>query len=277
MSKYLVTGGSGFLGRALITRLAGDGHQVVAVARNEGKLIELQQAFGGVEIITGDIADPCIARRAVRDVEGVYHLAGFKHVGQAEKQPRQCIQSNVAGSLALLEAMDRRPYEFVIGISTDKAAQVAGVYGASKLLMERLFRQFAEYNPRIRYRIVRYGNVLYSTGSVLCKWREILKAGGGTIVLSDPGATRFFWTVEQAVDHIFECLNHAQDANPYIPQMKAMSMGRLLEAMQMKYGRPHKVIVTGLQPGENMHETMDGVTYSNQVEQYSVDEILKLI
>jgi UDP-N-acetylglucosamine 4,6-dehydratase/5-epimerase len=276
MKRYLVTGGSGFLGHALISRLVKDDHKVVALARNEGKLIELQQKFPDIEIITGDIADPYTARLAVASVNGIFHLAGFKHVGQAEKQPKQCIQSNVSGSMVLLQAIDRRPYDFVIGISTDKAAQVAGIYGASKLLMEGLFRQFESHNPQTKYRIVRYGNVLYSTGSVLCKWKAALQKGE-EVTITHPGATRFFWTVEQAVNHIFECLDNATDASPYIPYMNAISMRCLLEAMQKKYGKAKKVNTIGLQPGENMSETMNGVIWSQDVPQYTIDEILQLI
>lgn len=109
------------------------------------------------------------------------------------------------GSLNILEESLENKFDFVIGISTDKAAQVSGVYGASKLLMERLFCQFEAINNSTEYRIVRYGNVLYSTGSVLCKWRDLLSEGKEVIV-TDPDATRFFWTRDQAVDLIFLAL-----------------------------------------------------------------------
>lgn len=273
--KYLVTGGSGFLGVKLIERLVGQGHEVVAVARNEGKLIELQQKFP-VKIITGDLADPHIARLAVKEVNGIFHLAGFKFVDLAEKQPKQCIQSNVSASMMLLQATDNKKYDFIIATSTDKAAQVAGTYGATKLLMESLFREFEGRNPDTKYRIVRYGNVLYSTGSVLFKWKSSLQKGEG-VIISDPDATRFFWTVDMAVDLIFDCIENAPDSKPYCPTMKAMSIGILLEAMQLKYGKAATIKRVGLTSSENKHETMDGVTYSNEVKQFSVNEILEMI
>lgn len=276
--KYLVTGGSGFLGTKLIERLVNDGHEVVTVARNEGKLIELQQKFP-VKIITGDISDPFVCRQAIKnDLDGIFHLAAFKHVGLAERQPMQCIVSNIKGTATLLHHSIDSNVDFIIGISTDKAAQVSGVYGATKLLMEALFRQFEELNSRIKYRVVRYGNVLYSTGSVLCKWKELLQQDK-QIILTDPDATRFFWTIDQAVDLIFECLDKATSAEPYIPHMKSIKIIDLLIAMHRKYN-PGKALSTktiGLQPGENMHETMDGKIFSNQVPQYSIDEIMQLI
>ena len=170
--------------------------------------------------------------------------------------------------------------EFVIGISTDKAAQVAGVYGASKLLMERLFKQFEQLNPNTDYRIVRYGNVLYSTGSVLCKWRDLISEGKDLIV-TEPEATRFFWTVDQAIDLIYNCLENCADSTPYVPTMKGMSIGNLLEALIQKYapaGSKPNVKVIGLQPGENKHEKiLENGPYSNEVEQYTIEEIKDLI
>jgi len=159
-------------------------------------------------------------------------------------------------------------------------SQISGVYGSSKFLMERLFTQFEEFDTTKQYRIVRYGNVLYSTGSVLCKWRDLLKEGKKVIV-TDPNATRFFWTIDQAVDLIFDCLENAKDSKPYFPQMKAMSIKSLLEAMSIKYlpkGKTLRVKEIGLQPGENLHEKiMEEGPYSNEVEEYSVKQIMELI
>ena len=171
---YLVTGGSGFLGVPLCKRILEKGGKVRVLSRDEGKLIELKQQ-SDVEILTGDISDKFEVKQAMVGVDGVFHLAASKHVGLAELQVRECIKTNTIGSMNILEeSLETKP-EFVLSISTDKAAQVAGVYGATKLLMERLHQQFERINKDTKYRIVRYGNVLYSTGSVLCKWKELLQ------------------------------------------------------------------------------------------------------
>lgn len=277
---FLVTGGSGFLGKPLIKRLLEDGARVRTLARDEGKLIELKQAFPEIEILTGDVADVIDVKQAMKGVNGVFHLAAAKHIGLAEKQVRECTRSNTIGSLYILEESLNNDLEFVIGISTDKAAQVSGVYGASKLLMERLFKQFEQLNEDVDYRIVRYGNVLYSTGSVLCKWKELIEQGKDLIVTA-PEATRFFWTVDQAIDLIYNCLENCDDSTPYVPEMKGMSIGNLLEAMIQKYspeGTRPNVNVIGLQPGENLHEKIleDG-KFSNEVDQYTIEEIKELI
>ncbi len=277
---YLVTGGSGFLGVPLVARLLKDGARVRVLSRDEGKLILLKQSYPEVEILTGDVADWFEVKQAMEGVDGVFHLAASKHVGIAEYQVRECIKSNTIGSMNILEHSLDKELDFVIGISTDKAAQVAGVYGASKLLMERLFTQFEKLNPKCDYRIVRYGNVLYSTGSVLCKWKDLLQEGKEVIVTA-PEATRFFWTVDQALDLIYDCLENAKDSKPYVPGMKAMNIENLLEAMVQKYlpaGKEKSIKVIGLQPGENLHEKiLEQGPASNEVEQYTIEEIKELI
>ena len=277
---YLVTGGSGFLGVPLVGRILNSGGRVRVLSRDEGKLIDLKQKYPEIEILNGDIADWFEVKQAMKGVNGVFHLAASKHVGLAEKTVRETIKSNTIGSLNILENSFDKDLEFIIGISTDKAAQVAGVYGASKLLMERLFTQFERLNPDVDYRIVRYGNVLYSTGSVLCKWKELIE-NNQELIVTEPSATRFFWSVDQALDLIYDCLNNAKDSSPFVPSMRAMSIENLLEAMYVKYmpeGGSRQIKTIGLQPGENLHERIleDGPD-SSQAIQYTVEEILPLI
>ena len=146
--------------------------------------------------------------------------------------------------------------------------------------MEKLFEQFERNYNDITFRIVRYGNVLYSTGSVLCKWRDLLKKGE-QVVVTELDATRYFWTVSQAVDLIFDCMYNAEDSKPYVPDMKSMSVGDLLQAMSKKYlptDKELQIKTIGIQPGENLHEKIleDG-KYSNEVERFTIEEIMELI
>jgi FlaA1/EpsC-like NDP-sugar epimerase len=277
---YLITGASGFLGYSLVKRVFSSGGKVRALCRNEGNLIALKQKFPEVEIFAGDISDRFEVAQACKGTSGIFHLAASKHVGLAEKLSRECIKSNLIGSLNILEQSLEGNFDFVLGISTDKAAQVNGVYGATKMLMERLFLQYQDLNPHTKYRIVRYGNIIYSTGSVLCKWRDLLKEGKQVIV-TDPSATRFFWTREQAVDLITSCLEKATSPEPWIPEMKSMQMGTLLQAMAEKYLPEDKQLdmkYIGLQRGENLHEKIleEGLT-SDEVVKFTVEEIKKLI
>ena len=277
---YLITGGSGFLGFDLVKRILSQGGRVVTLSRDEGKLIQLKQEYPDIKILTGDIADRFDVQQAMKGVDGVFHLAAVKDVGLAETQSRECTKSNVIGSLNVLEEAANNNVEFVVGISTDKAAQVSGVYGATKYVMEKLFEQFESNYPDITFRIVRYGNVLYSTGSVLCKWKDLLSEGKEVIV-TEPQATRFFWTVEQAVDLIFDCMENAVNSKPYVPDMKSMSIENLLKAMAENYlpeGETLKVKTIGLQPGENLHERIleDGLS-SEDADRFTIEEIKEMI
>lgn len=279
--KILITGGSGFLADSLIERLLLlEDCDIRLFSRNEGALIKVKQKYPSTEIYTGDLSDPFEVHQACKNITDIYHLAAFKHVGLAETFSRECVKANLVGSLNLLEETVNSPtIKTIISISTDKAAQINGVYGASKFLMEKLVSQYEKLNPSVKYRVVRYGNVLYSTGSVLCKWKDLIKAHK-PCVITDPNATRFYWTKDQAVDLIFDCLKNANDSSPYCPAMKSVKVLDLYKAMVIKYGNNYKVppIIIGLQKGENMHEKIleDG-PYSNEVDSYSLDELLALI
>ncbi len=218
---YLVTGGTGFLGYPLVNYILKNGGLVRVISRDEGKLVEMKETYPSIEIHTGDIYDSFEVRQSMKDVTGVFHLAASKHVGLAEKFVRENIKTNTIGSLNILEhSLDHPTLKFILTISTDKAAQVTGVYGATKLLMERATKQYEELNSSVMYRTVRYGNVLYSTGSVLCKWKELISQGKEVIV-TEPAATRFFWSVEDAIQLIVDCMETATDSTPFCPIMKS--------------------------------------------------------
>lgn len=271
--KVLITGITGFLGQALCERLIQEGAVVTGIARDEGKLIEFKEKFPNVKFIIGDVSNKWVTKQAMADKDFCLHLAAQKHVGLSEEFAHQTITSNVVGTMNILEESWITKPKFVLAISTDKASNPKGVYGATKLLMEKLMKQAEGINPDTEYRVVRYGNVMGSTGSFVTKWKPLMEQGK-EIILTDPEATRFYWTVDEAIDLIFECLEKSTDSTPYIPKMKAASMQVALEACQEVYGvSPVKII--GLQAGENMHETMDGITFSNEVEQYTKEEFIK--
>lgn len=273
----VIFGGSGFLGHALVKRLTDEGHKnITVVARNEGNLVSLKEKFPVVKIMVGDIADPWIVKRAMVGAEECYLLAAMKHVNLAEDQVRSCINTNVNGVMNVIsESFVTKP-KLLMFISSDKAAQGTGIYGCSKKIGERLMVEAEQMNTETKYRVARYGNILYSSGSVLCKWQEKMKRGEEVIV-TDVDATRFYWTVDQAIDLIFDCIANSPDALPGVAPMKSIRLGDLLEAMMEKYGKvPVKTI--GLQKGENMHEIItDLLPDSFHSERYTKEEIFQLI
>lgn len=277
LHKIVVFGGSGFLGHSLIERLIAKGfYNITAVARNEGGLVALKERFPSVTIQVGDIVDPWTVKKAMQGAKEVYLLSALKHVGIAETDVKSCVESNIVGHLNVInESIMSKPW-LLMFISSDKAAQGTGVYGMTKRIGEKLMIEAEKINPHTMYRTVRYGNVLYSTGSVLCKWRDKMRKGEEVIV-TELDSTRFYWPVSEAVDLIFRAIEEGGNAEPVITPMKSMRLGDLLEAMMEKYGRvPVKVI--GLQPGENMHEVIaDGIPDSFHSERFTKEEIYKLI
>ncbi len=279
--KYLITGGTGFLGKELVNYLVPKGYKIRVLCRDEAKLVYLKEEYPNIEIISGDISNKFTIIKAMKNINGIFHLAAFKYVDLAEKEPINCTRSNVIGSLNILEeTLNRDNIDFVIATSTDKAAKVAGIYGASKLIMEKLFEEYQYIQPNIKYRIVRYGDVLYSTGSVLYKWKRLLQLDKELIV-TDLNCTRFYWTVSEAITLIFNCLKLANSPKPYVPEMKSIILKDLLKAMSKKYlkkGGTLKIKEIGLRQGENLHESLDK-KHKNSFEsdKYSIDEIISFI
>ena len=288
---YLITGGTGVVGHALCSRILYMGGKVRVFSRTSSKLIEMKKKYKDIEIMVGDVTDKLEVAAAYRDVKGVFHLAALAQSMQSGGAS-ESIHTNLIGSMNVLsESLSNRvhmPYlnggreyevDFVLGVSSDKAVQVSGPYGATKFLMERLFDEYQEINERIKYRVVRMGNVIYSVDSVLYKWKSLIQQGK-EIIVTEPKATRFFLTKNQSVDLMLNGLN-SDSSKPYSDIPKSTSIGNLLEAMSNKYlpkGKELKVKKIGLQPNENLHEQIiDGGLMSNEMEQYTVKELERMI
>jgi UDP-N-acetylglucosamine 4,6-dehydratase len=276
---YVITGGTGFLGRYLIERLY-PFYNLRVVARNENELVKLKKNYPLINIFAGDLCHKSFVQSVLENTNGIFHLAAFKHVRLAEEQPSECIQTNILGTLTLLQCSeDILSLRFFLGVSTDKASQVTGVYGATKLLMERLFFEYSKKNSKIKYRTVRLGNIFYSSGSVLCKWKELLSEGKD-VMITDENITRFYQSPTAAIDCILESLEQIND-EPYIPDVKSVVLKDLLDVMIQKYvptGKHISIKKIGIQPGENFHETLvhNGKS-SNEVSKYTKDELYTLI
>ena len=275
--KYLITGGTGIIGYSLCEKIISMGGQVVVMSRGENKLKKLKEKYNEIDIVVGDICNQQIVRNIIKDIDGVFHLAAVAEGMQAGK-PIESVTTNVIGSMIVLQEASN--VDFVLGISSDKVVQVSGTYGATKFLMEKLFNQFEEINPKVKYRVVRLGNVIYSVDSVLYRWKSLIEKCE-EVIITDKRATRFFMTPEKSVDLIINCLEKAKDSKPYFEDMKSTSIGNLLQAMINKYAPqdcklPIKTI--GLHSSENLHEKIseDGA-YTNEIEQYTVKELERMI
>lgn len=275
---YLITGGSGFLGEKLIEKLYSLNVKIHVIARNTEKLLNLQIKYPDIKIFPGSITDDISLRESLIGVDGVFHLASFKHARLAETFPLECINSNILGTINLLNLTKDRSFDFILGISTDKAAQPNGIYSSSKYMMEKLFEQYQNFNNKTIYKIARFGNILYSSGSVLCFWKGQIEKNL-PVKISNREVTRFYWSADKAVDFIFSCIQDTSNKVLFTPTMKSASLGMLLEAMIQKYSKqPIKVIEVGLGCRENIFEKIsDNGPTSHEAEKYTFDELLKLV
>lgn len=235
MKNVLITGGAGYLGRAYLrwARQYRPDLEFTIFSRDEGKHARCRREFPECRYIIGDIRDERCLDLAIAGHDTVIHAAAFKYVPQGETNVRECHEINVLGSMNVAEAAARMGVKQVIGISTDKACSPINVYGMTKLLMERMFQ---EYNDRTgtQFNLVRYGNVVSSTGSVVPVFKNQLKAQG-YITLTDPQMTRFWLTVEQAVNLINLALAEEKGGTVLIPRLPSMSMQGLADIAVMQW------------------------------------------
>lgn len=279
MAKVAVTGATGFIAGGLIQRLLAEGHQVNAIARGEAKLVALKENYRQINIFPCPVEDYCLLKKAVMGCETIYHLASLKDVSLSAEHTLKTVQSNIIGTINVLKLSNElKEIQNVLAISSDKAVKISSVYGATKFILENLFREFEMINgSSCKYRVLRIGNVMYSSSSVLPRWKNALLKGED-IVLTEPAATRFFWTLDEVVDLIYECMEKAPDASPYCPVMKSVSMGEILEVMISKYGNGQsRIIVTGLQPGENLHESIAENKSSAEAEKWTKEDLYKIL
>lgn len=267
--KIFITGGSGSLGRALLQFLEIEGpHDVTVYSRDEVKQSDLKRDFPWVKFMLGDVRDYDRLLMAMRKQDVVIHAAAYKQVPSAEANVDEAIHTNVMGSLNVARASVWNDVGYVVGVSTDKACQPVNAYGETKALMEKLFQQANDWSDTI-FTLVRYGNVLNSRGSVVPLFRKQLHEG--RVTLTDPDMTRFWMTIQEAVNMVWAAINPsscAQDGAILVPMAKASTMNTLLAAVAICEGigfGTYEVDIIGGRPGEKKHEQLIHENESMQV------------
>lgn len=258
MNKVLLTGGTGFLGKRLGKFLKASNYDVLLTGRNNKQLL-LASQFSGCDALAMDVSNIESVRDIVTQFQPdiIIHAAATKFVDISEKQPMEAIDVNVIGSQNVVRIAIERKVKCVIGISTDKASPpVRNTYGLTKALMERMFCSMNGKSPT-RFLCVRYGNVAWSTGSVLCIWRKMLK-DKGIISTTGPEMYRFFFTVDEAVDLVMTALLNYETFQGEIlsRKMKAAQMGEILRVWTQKEGGGFNQIEG--RPGERNEEFLFG-------------------
>ena len=259
--KILITGGTGSLGQALTRRLLQKNVKTIRIlSRNESKQIEMESKFNDnrLRFFLGDIRDKERLVRATEDIDYVFHAAALKHVPKIEYNPFEAIKTNVIGSQNVIDACLEANVKKAICIGTDKAVSPLNTYGATKLLMEKLFVTANNYlDPKkhaTKFIAVRYGNVLGSSGSVIPKFIEQIK-NKKKITITDNQMTRFSITMDEALDFILKAAEYGQGSEIFVPKIRAYTIFDIKKTLIEILGDYGEEIV-GIRPGEKLHETL---------------------
>ncbi len=222
--RVFMTGGAGFLGQAIMRRavtFSPDPVHFTVYSRDEAKHMLAREEFPEATYILGDVRDQDRLDLAIAGHDLVIHMGAMKYVPEGESNVWEAMAVNVDGSRNVALAAAKTGVGQVIGISTDKACRPVNVYGLSKLVMERLFQEANRWSET-RFNLVRYGNVIGSTGSVIPLFRR--QAKEGRITLTDPGMTRFWLTVDHAVELIAETARLDHGGTILIPRLPSATM-----------------------------------------------------
>ena len=259
--KILITGGTGSLGQALTKRLLEfDVDTIRILSRNESKQVQMSSEFSDTRLrfLIGDIRDKERLIKSMEDIDIVFHAAALKHVPIIEYNPFEAIKTNVVGSQNVIDASLIQNVEKVICIGTDKAVSPLNTYGATKLLMEKLFISANNYlnidKSRTKFFAVRYGNVFGSSGSVIPIFLEQAK-NNKKITITNEAMTRFSITMDQALDFILDCAINGKAAEIYVPKIKGYSISQIKDIFQESFDNC-EIENIGIRPGEKLHEVL---------------------
>lgn len=257
-SNILVTGGTGSFGQAF-TRFALDNlgeSRIVIFSRDELKQYEMRATFENdprLRWFLGDVRDVDRLKRAMRGVDFIIHAAALKQVDTAEYNPTEFVKTNIIGSQNVIDASIDSGVKRVVALSTDKASSPINLYGATKLTADKLFIAANNYASGYgtKFAVVRYGNVLGSRGSVVPYFQN-LHARGLPLTVTDVRMTRFWITLNQAIEFVirsFDLMTGGELFVPIIPSMRVLDLAHAVAPGS-------SLIETGIRPGEKLHEEM---------------------
>ncbi len=242
-------------------------------SRNESKQIEMENIFKDdrLRFFLGDVRDLPRLNKAVEDVDFVFHAAALKHVPKIEYNPFEAIKTNILGSENIINACLTNNVEKAVCVSTDKAVSPLNIYGATKLLMEKLFVTANNYLNEEKYKTkffgLRYGNVLGSSGSVVPLFIEQIKSKK-KISITDASMTRFSITMNEALDFILHATELGTGSEIFVPKLRAYSLLDVKEALfEMLENTGEEII--GIRPGEKLNETLinsEEIRYSWEID-----------
>lgn len=260
-ARILITGGTGSFGRAMAARLLTRGcREVRILSRDEAKQDAMRRAFGDdrLNFYLGDVRDLATVDRASRGIDYVFHAAALKQVPSCDFFPLEAVRTNILGSANVIEAAHANAVRSVVCLSTDKAVYPINAMGMSKALMEKVAQAFSRDGQMAGTTVstVRYGNVLYSRGSVVPVFVEQVKAGR-PVTITDPEMTRFLMSLEEAVGLVEHAFASAATGDLFVRKAPASSLQTLAEGVCSLFGaEPGNIQVIGTRHGEKLYETL---------------------
>lgn len=273
--NILITGGTGSFGSALVNKLleADEVSRIVVFSRDELKQFEMAEKLKSkkVRFFLGDVRDYPRLLRATDGVDVIVHAAAMKQIPASESNPMEAIKTNVLGAENIVNVALENGVQRVIALSTDKAANPANLYGATKLCSDKLM--VAGNNLRgsrdIRFSVVRYGNVLGSRGSVIPFFLQ--QANSGFIPITDERMTRFWITLDEGVEFVLANLVRMHGGEIFVPKIPSFRVVDV--AAVVAPGIPTKVI--GIRPGEKLHEVM--ITEDDSLNTFEFDTYYAIV
>jgi UDP-N-acetylglucosamine 4,6-dehydratase len=253
----LVTGATGSFGRKFLETALRETRveKLIVFSRDELKQFEVRNQFPDedrLRFFLGDVRDRDRIYRALDGVDVVVHAAALKQIPAAEYNPFEFVKTNIVGAQNIIDAAIDQGVERVVALSTDKASSPINLYGATKLVSDKLFVAGNVYvgSKPARFSIVRYGNVIGSRGSVVPRFRE--QASAGKVTITDVGMTRFWIALDRAVEMVFEALDSMEGGEIFVPKIPSMRIVDLAKALAPEA----ETEIVGIRPGEKLHEEM---------------------
>lgn len=259
-ARVLVTGGTGSFGHTVAKKLLErDVSEIRVFSRDEAKqdLMRHEVRDSRLRFYVGDVRDYDSVDRATRDVDFVFHAAALKQVPSCEFFPMEAVRTNVHGSENVVRAADRNGVRSVVALSTDKAVYPVNAMGMSKALMEKVAQSYGLNNPNTETTVscVRYGNVMYSRGSVIPLFVRQIKSGKN-ITITNPEMTRFMMSLAHSVDLVEFAFRNAQQGDLFVRKAKATSIGSLAQAILNLFRSDAKIEVIGTRHAEKLSEAL---------------------
>jgi UDP-N-acetylglucosamine 4,6-dehydratase/5-epimerase len=271
-SRIFVSGATGSWGQTLITMLLAkyNVEEIICFSRGELQQVLMKRKFNNskLKFVIGDVRDYESVRMATRGVEYIFHLAALKHVPVCEENVQETIKTNITGTTNIVNAAIENRVHKVIDVSSDKAVEPINLYGMTKAVGEKIIVQANSLTEHTKFVCIRGGNVMGSSGSVIPFFIDQIKSGG-PITLTDVRMTRFFLTLDEAIQLLFKASIDSIGGETFVMNMPACYIKDLAEVLMEVYGQV-EIKETGMRPGEKLDEML--ISHHESTLSYCYDE-----